>query len=195
MEPNLQHGIVPTTGYEPKHNAPEPPPGLGPDALLDWYLAHHAAKAPAPVTPVYGGVPALQQPLMQLPPAPQFATMPTPQQAPTPPYAIAPGGPPYLQPQGLFPGISSTAPMPHPIPLHSALPWPHAQPMPPPAHTMMPAGDMVQYMMSGMAKGMSTAPSMLNPMQAPKQSAPPPVTQDATPAYLTPQEEQPPLSA
>ena len=40
----------PTTGYEPNAMTAAAPPGLGPDAALDWYLTQHRLQQTAPAT-------------------------------------------------------------------------------------------------------------------------------------------------
>jgi hypothetical protein len=45
-----QSYMPPTTGYEPNAMTAAAPPGLGPDAALDWYLAQHRQQQTAPAT-------------------------------------------------------------------------------------------------------------------------------------------------
>ena len=45
-----QSYMQPTTGYEPNAMTAAAPPGLGPDAALDWYLAQHRQQQTAPAT-------------------------------------------------------------------------------------------------------------------------------------------------
>ena len=99
---NNPEGQSATTGYEPKHNATPTaaPPGLGPDALLDWYLAQMAiAKATAGTQPSTTAGPMLALPYGH------GSSQLAPMQPSTPPMMLPPP-----QQSGLFPGISTISP-------------------------------------------------------------------------------------